>query len=545
MADAGHEETEKLLKKLEKEISKEYAQAEKEMTAKLEDYMRRFKIKDELKRKAMENGLITEAEYKKWRVGQIAVGQRWSEMKDSLATDLTNTAQIAKSTAFGYMPDVYAINHNYGTYQVEKVSGVDTSYTLYDRHTAQRLFDESKTLYKAAGRKLTKKINEGKQKAWDRRQIQSVMMQGLLQGESIPHLASRLMKTVGETDRKAAIRNARTMTTGVQNGGRVDSYKRAQNMGIDLRQEWLATLDGRTRHEHRVLDGQRVNVGDKFKVDGMEIEYPGDPTAPARLIYNCRCTLVPALKGFEVNSKDLSLRNTNHMEELTYDEWKANHPSHSDPITKQDEIAETMKRVYNNEYRSYNGSNGIYREENRKGRTVDEDTLVSSIIETKEYEKKFMLLEEDEEIRKIMVDEARTTLRRRSGTNFEDLIYINSKNSDDVRAQRHMNVYRRVDATKKMMEMITENEPRTIISIHNHAGNNYPSKSDLKEAKKYKYGVIISHNGDVYKYTVREDVNLKLADMLMNDLQRNKGNKKIYNDLLGRLEKAGVKFEVF
>lgn len=37
MADKGHEETEEVLKRLEKEISKEYAKAEKEIAEKLDD----------------------------------------------------------------------------------------------------------------------------------------------------------------------------------------------------------------------------------------------------------------------------------------------------------------------------------------------------------------------------------------------------------------------------------------------------------------------------------------------------------------------------
>lgn len=41
---------------------------------------------------------------------------------------------------------------------------------------------------------------------------------------------------------------------------------------------WRATLDGRTRHAHRLLDGQMVDIGEKFKVDGYELEYPGDPS---------------------------------------------------------------------------------------------------------------------------------------------------------------------------------------------------------------------------------------------------------------------------
>lgn len=351
--DEGHEETEKVLADIEKEISKEYAQAEKEISEKLDDYLRRFEKKDEIKYNAWQEGKITKEEYEQWRVGQIAVGKQWEAMKNTLADDYANAAQIAKSITDGHMPEVYSINHAYGTYQVEKVAGVDTKYihnTMYDRQSVEHLFKGKGKLYHDYGIKTGLAIAEGKQKAWDRKQIQSVMTQSLLQGESIGKIATRLSKTVGDSDRKACIRNARTMTTGVQNAGRVDSYKRAESMGIELEQEWLATLDSRTRHEHRMLDGQRVKVGEKFKVDGYELEFPADPEGEAFLVYNCRCTLVPALKGFAPEASDLSLRNTNHMEEETYEEWKESHNITSDSITKQDDIARAMRNAYNKEY---------------------------------------------------------------------------------------------------------------------------------------------------------------------------------------------------
>lgn len=357
--DEGHDETEAVLSELEKEINAEYAKAEEEVQAKLDDYLERFQIKDQLKKQAVENGQITQAEYEQWRVGQIAVGERWEEMKDTIATDLTNTAEIAKSISYGHMPEVYAINHNYGTFQVEKASLVDTSYTLYDSQSVERLFKGGK-FYHSPGKLVSNAIDTGKQKAWDKRQVQSVMTQALLQGESIGKIATRLSKTVGDSDRKACIRNARTMTTGVENAGRTDSYKRAEKMGIKLKQEWLATLDSRTRHEHRMLDGQRVAVGEKFKIDGYELEYPGDPSGEPSLIYNCRCTLVPVLDGFEADSKDLSLRHNEYLVDESYDEWKESKYIISHPITKQDSIAETMRNKYNNEYRTYSGQKPIY-----------------------------------------------------------------------------------------------------------------------------------------------------------------------------------------
>lgn len=276
-------------------------------------------------------------------------------MRDTLAEDFTNADKIAKSIAYGYQPEVYALNHNYGTYQVEKGALVDTSYTLYDKHTVERLFNDKETFYHAPGKKITARINEGKALAWNKKQVQSCMIQSILQGESIGKIATRLANTVGEQNRKAAIRNARTMTTGTQNAGRVRSYDRAISMGIEVQKQWLATLDSRTRHWHRQLDGVTVDNDKPFKNEFGEIMYPGDPSADGANIYNCRCTLIASIKGYENDITDRSLRHDSHLGDMSYEEWKAEKKSTSDPITKQDDIAETMKRAYGAEYKRLKG----------------------------------------------------------------------------------------------------------------------------------------------------------------------------------------------
>lgn len=357
MKDVGHEETEKILEEIEKRISAEYAQAEKEIAEKLDDYLKKFRVKDELKLKAVENGMISKEEYEQWRVGQVMMGKRWAELRDSLAEDFTNADKIARSIAYNHMPEVYAINHDYGTFQVEKASQMDTSYTLYDRQAFEQLVKNEDTFIPAPGRKVSRDIKEGKALAWNKKQVQSVMMQGLLQGESIPKLATRLANTVGESDRKAAIRNARTMTTGVQNAGRMASYDRANKMGIKTQKQWLATLDARTRHWHASLDGEVMDNDEPFVNEFGEIMYPGDPEAAPVNIFNCRCTLIASIRGFERDVSNTDLRHDDHLEDMTYDEWREGHyDQKSDPITKQDDIAETMQRIYGNEYATIKNS---------------------------------------------------------------------------------------------------------------------------------------------------------------------------------------------
>lgn len=284
--DIGHRETDLLLDEMEKKVSKVYAEAVSDVQGKLEDYFRRFDIKDEKWRQMVASGERTTKEYQTWRTGQLMIGDRWKEMLDTLAEDLHNANEIARSVCTGYMPEVYALNHDYATFTVEKGSRLDTSYTLYDRHAAERMLREEQVL-PDAGSRMKRRIAEGKDVAWQKGQIQSVTLQSILQGESIPNMAKRIARTMGESNHASTIRYARTAATSAQNAGRLDAYKRAEDMGIKMQQTWVATLDGRTRHEHRQLDGQTVGLDEPFKIDGYEIRFPGDPSAPGYLIWNC------------------------------------------------------------------------------------------------------------------------------------------------------------------------------------------------------------------------------------------------------------------
>lgn len=358
MPDIAHEETEKIIKAIEQRLNKEYAQAEKEVAAKLDDYLERFKKKDEtwvawvndVKDSDPKEYKKRKSEYKKWRTSQIAVGKRWKELKQTLAEDLHNVNAIARSIATEYMPEVYALNHNFGTYTVESMAMKDTSYTLYDKFTVERLMRDNPQLLPDPGRDLTKRIYAGLDVRWNRQQIQSVMMQGILQGESIPELATRLADIVGEKNRKAAIRNARTMATGAQNAGRIDSYKRAERLGIKMKQQWLATLDNRTRHSHRLLDHEIQPVGEKFS-NGCR--FPGDPDAPAAEVYNCRCSLRGLVDGLKPKAREL--RDLSEIGD--YEEWKRG-KAEPNPITLPEEKAEAIRQAEIAKYRRMAGKTG-------------------------------------------------------------------------------------------------------------------------------------------------------------------------------------------
>jgi len=311
--DYGHRKTDEELKILEVRIKRVYRQARKEIQEKVEKQLAEFAKEDTKQRRLVEKGLLDPADYRKWRIDEVQKNDWFRGMRDALTADLVSTDEKAMSMLKGHMADAYALNYNYGTYEIEHGTSIDTSFTLYDRDTVERLIRDDPDLLPEP------QVDIQKDMRWNKQHLNSAITQGILQGESIPDIAKRLAG-VARMDENAAIRNARTMTTCAENAGRVDSYKRAQDMGIKMRQTWMSAADYKVRYEHRQLDGQSVKVGEPFKVDRYKIRYPGDPEAPGHLVYNCRCTLIANLVGFEHDMRDPNFRPG--LEGMDYDEWK-------------------------------------------------------------------------------------------------------------------------------------------------------------------------------------------------------------------------------
>lgn len=123
--------------------------------------------------------------------------------------------------------------------------------------------------------------------------IKDLLYQATILNWSIEFLRKELLKT--KYIRMRGLLIARTEITYATNLG---SYILATNQGL-TKKRWVAILDGRTRRDHRVLNGQvkdlyePFNVVNKFGVT-IQMNYPGDRSlgAGADQICNCRCFLV-------------------------------------------------------------------------------------------------------------------------------------------------------------------------------------------------------------------------------------------------------------
>ena len=245
-------------------------------------------------------------------------GERFKALQRRVAERYTEANETAVRYVNDATPGIYSLNRNYSAYTIEKVAG-NVGFDLWDEQTVKRLIVDNPEVMPYYPPE--KALNRGIDLAYGKRQISASVTSSILQGKSIPNIAKDLQTRMPEMNKSSAVRTARTAVTGAQNAGRMDSYVAAEKMGIKLKKSWLATIDGRTRHEHALLDGQTVDTDKPFKVDGYELMFPGDPSGPAHLTYNCRCALIAAVDGVDTSN---GLRRDRYgvLPDMTFAQWQ-------------------------------------------------------------------------------------------------------------------------------------------------------------------------------------------------------------------------------
>lgn len=297
-------ETEKQLEKMERHLGEIYTRTSREMNEKAAAYFARFEKADAKKRKQAESGKLSEEEYKKWRKNKMLYGVRFADFRKRITHELAAVNETALAYINGETPEVFALNYNdMGSNIMSEVNSrfnAGVSFDLVDADTVRLLASEDRELLPQ------KKLNIPKDERWNAQKMQSELLQGILQGESIPKIAKRMENVVG-MNHDSAVRNARTMVTGAQNGGRMDGMRRAENMGVVFKRVWMSADDGRVRKAHRELDGEMRGMDEEFVNAIGPIMYPGDPNAHPSNVYNCRCTLGVEIIGFRTADGKVNL----------------------------------------------------------------------------------------------------------------------------------------------------------------------------------------------------------------------------------------------
>lgn len=150
--------------------------------------------------------------------------------------------------------------------------------------------------------------------------IQEQLAEGASLGESIATLADRISQLFDQTYAKRAETVARTEVISAYNGATIlaGELSPADVVG----KEWLATPGARTRPSHRTADGQVAPLDGTFHVGANDMNYPGDPTAAAKELVNCRCAvyLITAEEAASRGLVDLLSVSASRQRHLRYEQ---------------------------------------------------------------------------------------------------------------------------------------------------------------------------------------------------------------------------------
>ena len=295
MADKAHTNTDQKLEEMERHLSAIYSRAKKEVgetwtqymkesAKELEDLQEAYDLakksgdRDEIKRTGKELGRAKR---------EVTIKNRhYKALTESLAREISHINETAVAYINDQLPEVYVMNYNALKESVDGVGGY--VFELVDADTVKHLALTDKSLLPY------KKLDLRKDIPWNMKKINSEVLQGIIQGEGMDKIAKRI-GNVQEMNKNASIRTARTIVTGAENKGRFDSYQRATDDGIILKEEWISTNDSRTRHSHAIMDGEIKGVDGKFS-NGLA--FPGDPNGRPEEVYQCRCTMAARVLGF-------------------------------------------------------------------------------------------------------------------------------------------------------------------------------------------------------------------------------------------------------
>ncbi len=171
--------------------------------------------------------------------------------------------------------------------------------------------------------------------------------------------------------------------------------------------------------------------------------------------------------------------------------------------------------------------------------------IAKSVIKSPEYGRRISTLGENSKVQQKIIDESRKALYHRNGTSYEDLIFINAINGE-MRKNTTYDKEREVMPTKSMKRMIGAAVAYTIISIHNHPSSTVPSLADINSMikHKYRYGLVVGHDGTIFKYSVMGEYNSIWYNAAFRELDRNGYSQENIQTFINRALEAGIRLEV-
>ena len=119
--------------------------------------------------------------------------------------------------------------------------------------------------------------------------VADIIASGIKDEASLEQIIADVERLFASYGRTRAITIARTEILGATNYTAFNVYTAA---GTPFKR-WVAIIDERTRDSHASTHEQLRPMPEPFDVQGVEMMFPGDPSAPAKEVVNCRCVVLP------------------------------------------------------------------------------------------------------------------------------------------------------------------------------------------------------------------------------------------------------------
>lgn len=181
-------------------------------------------------------------------------------------------------------------------------------------------------------------------------------------------------------------------------------------------------------------------------------------------------------------------------------------------------------------------------EQQRKGR--NKNTIIDyNYISSNRYRKKFDYISNDKKLNKLLYKIAKKMLLHRSGTEYEDMYWIDLINGKIVCKITDSKYKKKILYTTTIKKMIKKSE--NLLTIHTHPDSFPPSIDDINSNYDHNYeiGIVICHDGRVYMYSAEERINVNYYKLTVEDYLKNGYNEDIAQ--IEALKELQKKFSIY
>lgn len=169
-------------------------------------------------------------------------------------------------------------------------------------------------------------------------------------------------------------------------------------------------------------------------------------------------------------------------------------PENIEKVIEEAKVKAGVKKTVRHHEKGYIGNNA---------QRIGSNSINLDYINSEAYANKFKKISKDNELNNLIYNKSIELLRNNNNSDTEGLCIITVPNKQvllNVRGERDA---LGVELSKKQSSIV-KNCKMEMVGIHNHPTNLLPNGSDFTAAgyRGYKYGIVVTHDGRIYKYSV-------------------------------------------